>query len=182
MMTNDLLPWPVPPACQLDAIPSTAAPSYRLAYPTGLLLIDLALRKANHRAAIRLLTLPHSHPLHNIVQQVKEHPPRKHESPIAGLLRIFDLLETTVETILPIAQLPRVNTNYTTSIPGTREESIEYEKNNKADFKVFTDGLGLNEGIGAAAILYAKNRHSPSVNLRCTWGRVQNTIHTRRKP
>jgi hypothetical protein len=105
----------------------------------GLLPIDLALRKANHRAAIRLLTLPHSHPLHSIVQQVKENPPRKHECPITGLLRIFDLLETSVETISPIAQLPRANTNYTTNIPGSREKSIEYEKNDKADFKVFSD-------------------------------------------
>jgi hypothetical protein len=132
----------------------------------GLLPIDLALRKANHRAAVRLLTLPHTHPLHNIVQQVKENPPRKHECPIAGLLRIFDLLETSVETISPIAQLPRANTNYTTNIPGSREKSIEYEKNDKADFKVFSDGSGLNEGIGAAAILYAKNRHTPISQLK----------------
>ena len=41
----------------------------------GILPIDLALCKATHRAAIRLLTLPPSHPLHNIITSIKENPP-----------------------------------------------------------------------------------------------------------
>jgi hypothetical protein len=81
----------------------------------------------------------------------QEHPPRRHESPIASLLRIFKLTETTIETITPVNQLPAVTPklgpNYTTQIQDSRKKSINAEKNDQADFKVYSDGSGYNGGI-----------------------------------
>ena len=136
----------------------------------GLLPIELALQKATHRAAIRILTLPSKHPLHSIVQQVKASPPQRHASPIANLLRIFNLSEVIIETIQPNAQYQPPARSFTTTTSGSREESIEFERKDKAEFKVFSDGSGLNDGIGAAAVLYHKDRHTPISQLKVFLG------------
>jgi hypothetical protein len=141
----------------------------------GLLPIDLALRKASYRAVVRLLTLPNTHPLHSILLQIKEHPPTRHECPIASLLRIFRLSGPTVETISPAIQLPVLATKFNIKIQDSREKSIEFKKKDKADFKVYSDGSGLSEGIGVAAALYAKNRHTPISQLKKYLG--PNTKH-----
>ena len=52
----------------------------------------------------------------------------------------------------------------------TREDSINSEATDKADFKVFSDGSGHDNGIGAAAILYEKNRHRPLRSLKAHLG------------
>lgn len=67
----------------------------------GILPIDLTLHKATHRALIRLLTLPPSHPLHDIIISTKGNPPQKYASPIANLLRIHKLSNIRIETITP---------------------------------------------------------------------------------
>jgi ribonuclease HI len=133
---------------------------------TGLLPIDLALRKATYRAVIRLLTLPYTHPLHGIVQYTKEHPPSRHQTPIASLLRIFKLSGTTIETITPTIQLPGVANYFTIKIQESREKSIVFKKNDRANFRVYSDGSGLNEGIGVAIVLYTKDRHTLISHLK----------------
>ena len=132
----------------------------------GLFPIELALQKAAHRAMIRMLTLPPTHPLHSIIQFTKANPPQKHASPIANLLRIFKLSGTVIETILPNAQLPFPAKLFTTTTAGSRKDSIAFERNDRSDFKVFSDGSGLNNGIGAAAVLYSKNRFTPISHLK----------------
>jgi hypothetical protein len=141
--------------------------------PTGLVdshagipPIELALLKATHRASVRLLTLPPTHPLHSVIQSTKVNPPRKHASPIANLIRIFKLSQVKVETILPAAQCPTTPSTFDTTVSGSRKGSIEMEKKDAADFKVFSDGSGYNDGIGAAAVLYRKGRYTPMDSLK----------------
>jgi kynureninase len=43
---------------------------------------------------------------------------------------------------------------------------LKFEKNDQADFNIYSDRSGFNKGIGAAAILYAKNRHTPVSQLK----------------
>lgn len=122
----------------------------------GLFPIELALKKATHRASIHLLTLLPVHPLHKIVQDIKKKPATQHASPIANLLRIFKLSHVATETILPVVHYAVPISKFTTKILTTRKDSIKFKKNDTADFKVFSDGSGQNDGIGAAAILYKK--------------------------
>ena len=123
--------------------------------------MELALLKACHSAMVRLLTLPDTHPLHQIIRAAKRRPPIKHLTPIDYHLKLFALANTKVETIQPTACLPRRNSQFSTKIEPDREDSIRYELRDDADYKIFSDGSGQDNGIGAAAILYKKNRARP---------------------
>ena len=136
----------------------------------GLLPIELALLKATHRAAVRLMTLPRSHPLFPIIVETKANLTRKHLSPIGILLRTFKLRRTQIETILPVAQCPRQAPRFTIKIAGSREDSIKSEKEDPADFKVYSDSSGINGDIGAAAVLYKKGRFTPINTLKIFLG------------
>ena len=105
----------------------------------GILPIELALLKATHRALTRMLILPPTHPLHNIVTYTRNNLPRKHVSPLANLLRIFKM------------------------------NGMKMEKD-MVNFKVFSDGLGLEAGVGVAAVLYTKERINPIGHLKAFLG------------
>lgn len=132
----------------------------------GILPIEIALLKAAHRATVRMLTLPPTHPIHSIITATRENPPKKHASPIANLLRIFKLTQTKVETVLPAAQCDHTKPTYTTRVAKSRKESVTYEKKDDADYRVYSDGSGLNDGTGAAAILYVKGRLTPISQMK----------------
>ena len=136
----------------------------------GLLPIEFALLKAAHRATIRLLTLPDTHPLYGIVKSTRDSPPTRHLSPIASLIKTFKLRRKKIETIRPAAQYPQVKAKFATETQKSREESIKQEKEDKSDFKVFSDGSGAEDGIGAAAVLYRKGRFSPVDKLKAFLG------------
>jgi len=105
----------------------------------GLLPMELVLSKACHRAAVRILTLPNTHPLYRITSTARRRPPRKHLAPLDHTL-------------------------------ATRELSIEKEDQDPADYKVFSDGSGLDEGIGAAAVIYRRGISQPIGHLKAYLG------------
>lgn len=134
----------------------------------GILPIELALLKATYRAAIRLMTLPRTHPLFPIIAAIKANLPhaRKHPSPIENLLRTFKLRRIQVETILPAAQCPRQVPKFPIRVAISREDSIKYEKEDPADFRVYSDGSGIDGDVGAAAVLYKKGQFTPINTLK----------------
>ena len=136
----------------------------------GILPIELALLKATHRATIRMLTLPDTHPLHSIVRSMREHPPTKHLGPIPSLLKTFKIDHEKFEVILPTALYTLRPPEFSTTIANTRKDSISFEKNDTADFKAYSDGSGFNDGVGAAAILYKKGRFTPINKLKIYLG------------
>ena len=122
--------------------------------------MELALLKACHNAVVRALTLPDTNPVHQIIRKAKQHPPTKHLGPIDRLLKLFRLQDKTLETILPTVCLSTKAT-FLTEIDHSRDASIKFESQDNADYKVFSDGSGQDDGIGAAAILYRKGRVTP---------------------
>ena len=128
--------------------------------------MELALLKACHNSIIHILTLPDSHPLHQIAQKAKCNPPAKHPSPINSLIKRFELHNTKIETIYPDANIKRTNIRYKTVVASTRKESIAMEARDDADYKIFSDGSGQENGIGSAAILYRKGRISQVETLQ----------------
>jgi ribonuclease HI len=136
----------------------------------GILPIELTLLKVCHRAIARMLTLPHSHPLHQIIEHARENPPPKHPSQLDSMLKIFRLHTLRMEVITPYPLLVRSKARFTTTKAVTRKESIAAEIADEADFKVFTDGSGIGNEIGAAAILYRKGRRTPIQRLKAYLG------------
>jgi ribonuclease HI len=143
-----------------------SAPTDLIDAHAGILPMELALRKASHRAIVRMLTLPDTHPLQQIIKRAKRHPPEKHPSPIDNLIKIFKLENSKLEIITRIPANANLVTRYTTSIAKSRKESIKAERNDTADFKIFSDGSGQEDGIGAAAIMYKRGSNRPVKSLK----------------
>jgi ribonuclease HI len=116
------------------------------------------------------MTLPSTNPIHQIIQNAKRNQPSKFPGPIDLLLKQFGLINTKLETIYPAVTLTRSNNRYQTKIDNTREDSINFEATDSADFKIFSDGSGHDNGIGAAAVLYVKGRTPPIRSLRAYLG------------
>jgi ribonuclease HI len=136
----------------------------------GILPMELALKKACHRGLVRVLTLPDTHPLHQIIRQAKRHPPEKHLSSLDQLLKIFKMRNTKVETIDSATHHMAGTARFKTLIATTREDSILHENNDNADYKAFSDGSGQDNDIGASAILYKKGQVRPVGSLRAFLG------------
>ena len=58
----------------------------------------------------------------------------------------------------------------TTIIDKSRKISIKSEATDDADYKIYSDGSCLNNGVGAAAIIYKKNRITPLKSLKVYLG------------
>jgi ribonuclease HI len=147
-----------------------SAPTDLLDAHAGLYPMELALRKACHGAILRSISLPATHPIHQIVKSAKRNPPEKHLGPLDQLIKLFKLKKVKLETIKPAirdwAKAPR----FKTVIAGNREDSISFERSDTADFKAFSDGSGRDDGIGAVAILFKKGFIRPTNDMKAYLG------------
>jgi len=132
----------------------------------GLFPIDLALSKVCHGALARWLSLPDTHLLYKVIKEARCMMPKKHMGPIDRLLNAFKVGKKKYETITPIKALAAVKPDFKVTIAKSRASSIMAEKNDKADFKIFTDGSGQRGKIGAAAVMYKKGKPPQSTQSR----------------
>ncbi|QRV80136.1 Reverse transcriptase from transposon X-element protein [Ceratobasidium sp. AG-Ba] len=129
------------------------SPTDALDSHAGILPIKLELQRACHRAAVRLASVPKSHPLRQLVDREGKHLPAEHRSPLQIL---FATTEVKVAEYAPKARNNDLRKNLTklqVTIAKTREEAIEFERTTTADVKIFTDGSMKDGGVGAAAAL-----------------------------
>jgi ribonuclease HI len=146
------------------------APTDLLDVHAGILPMELALLKACHNATVRMLTLPNTHPLQKIVEHAKRNPPSKHPSPIDYLLKTLNLTDSDLETIHPKIRSENTPDRFSIEIAETREVSINSERTDNADYRIYSDGSGHSDGIGAAALLYKKGRATPLKSLHAYLG------------
>ena len=103
---------------------------------------------------MQLATLPASHPLAVPFKTRAKHFIKTHQSPLHKLAFIYDILPCSFEMIAPARAPPRCRNKFTTVPFGTEEESIEWDRGNKADICIYTDRSGLKVNAGAAAVLF----------------------------
>jgi ribonuclease HI len=142
----------------------------------GIYPIELTLLRICHRATVRLCTLPTSHPLHQIVRDAFDRRPQKHQDPINNAIRMFELDPRKFETIAPDITPPTHTLRFRTLISETREDSIDAEKNDMSDYKIFTDGSGYDGNTGASAVLYKRGVEHEVKSLKYHLGSL--TKHT----
>ena len=66
---------------------------------------------------------------------------------------------------MPDPRSPTYEKPFTSTIAESKEESIKEEKKDEADIRIYTDGLGYEGNIGAAAVLYRKGVQEPMKTL-----------------
>jgi hypothetical protein len=116
-------------------------------------------------ALVRNLTLPSTNPVQQVVERAKLVRPQKHLGPIDKLLKLYALEDAEIKTIYPAIVLKSLSPQRTIIKDKTREDSIVSERADKADYKIFTDSSGHDDGIGASAILYKDRRSCPLKTL-----------------
>ena len=126
-------------------------------------LVQLQLADTCYREALWLCSLPSSHPLHSHVLRAARHPPWFHRSLIHTMLQSLALDPASVKTISPIRQHPSWQPLVTMHIAANKKEALSAVHTRIDDIRVFTDGSGINDLIGAAAVTY-DNDHSWSLS------------------
>jgi len=107
-----------------------------------------------YRAAVRLATLDECHPLHRAIHKAASKYPRRHASPLHDILHISKVAPFSIETIDSRPRHPGWAPPFSTSIAHSKEEACAEDRECEADIKIYSDGSGKEEGVGAAAILY----------------------------
>ena len=147
------------------AMKSTATDA--LEVMANLIPFHLLVEKIRHRAALRLASLPPSHPLYKPVLNAATRLVKHHPTPLHDLMHRYKIRPQLIETINTtrhdLQWIPSVKTR----IVSNAEDAITDIERDNPDItgKVFTDGSGLDNKIGAAAVLYRNGRRKSSLRL-----------------
>lgn len=124
-------------------------PTELLREHADILPMEMEIRKATHAAAVRIATLTDSHPLAKSFRGAANRQVKRHRSPLHTLAIALEKNPTEVEKIPSVRRSPHWKSSILTVIKG-KEEAIRDEKEGEAEIRVYTDGSGIDGGIGAA--------------------------------
>ena len=124
----------------------------------GLLPFRSYVSDAQHRAALRMCTLPSTHPLSKAVKNARGRRIKTHTTRINDLIWSFELDPERIEKVEAVGWETGWKPAMEREIASTKERAIEEEARDTAEIKVFTDGSGVEGGVGAAAVLKRKGR------------------------
>ena len=126
--------------------------------------IPLLMQKICHRAAVRLASLPQSHPLYKKIRWIAKHNVISHRSSLHNLIHSFRINPEKIETIDRTKKCPPLDGSmFLTRIPRDKGDAIKEQRQLKEDIQIFTDGSGFNGGIGASAVLFRNGKESRSL-------------------
>ncbi|KAF5322573.1 hypothetical protein D9619_001116 [Psilocybe cf. subviscida] len=131
----------------------------------NLIPIEIYMESLRRRAYIRICTLPTNHILNRTVQiaYMNKDIIKMQLSPIQQMVSAYrDIDPDRVEKIGHSKRPVYFKPVYLTETAPTRQASITAEKEDKARFKIYTDGSGINGQVGAAATLYEGNQQEPT--------------------
>jgi ribonuclease HI len=131
----------------------------------NLLPIPVLIDRIRARAALRMATVPTSHPLFKHVQRAAARRVKRHPAPLHGLMHDFAIEPKRMETVDHGKGEECWKPKFKTRIGRCREEGILMEWDDTAPIQIYTDGSGLDGKIGAAAVLYRNGRKIRSLRF-----------------
>ena len=143
----------------------------------GLIPISLYVSMAQHRAALRLATLPPTHPLSKVVKNARARRIKKHPTRIHDLIWTFDLDPSRIEKIEATRYDIGSKAAMEMGICNTGEEAIRRARMDRAEIKVYTDGSGIGGAVGAAAVLERRGRGEIKVRRFKVGAASQNEVY-----
>lgn len=125
------------------------------------LLVD----KLCHRAALRLCTLPKSHPLAKHVRSAARCYVKQHKSPIHEIIDAYGLDPDAIETIHAVRFSPQWTPGAQISIAESKEKAREDDEKwvERTSIRVYSDGSDFEGGVGAAAVLVKDGQTKPKI-------------------
>jgi ribonuclease HI/exonuclease III len=130
------------------------SPTDSLDIHANLLPFHLMVDKTRFQAALRLATLPETHPLYKPVHQAAQRFVTRHHSPLHELMHRFKLKPKLMERIAASRQGPKWESDVAIRIADNKEMAKEEDRADETSIKVYTDGSGFEGKVGAAAVLY----------------------------
>ncbi|QRV94576.1 Reverse transcriptase from transposon X-element protein [Ceratobasidium sp. AG-Ba] len=118
----------------------------------NILPIDLAMNLACYRATIRMATLPVSNPLRRYLTKAGRYI-KRHRSALHELLHTFNILPSTFAPVPDSPATPKILRVLNPAIPPSKEAALDAVKRVNAEVRIYSDGSGIDGGIGAAAVL-----------------------------
>jgi len=126
----------------------------------NILPIQQTLRKLCFRSILRIATQPATHPLakgaqaaFNYCEKRQFKGRKRHPSPLHKLMNEFQVNPAKMEKILPTRHYPKWEADVETHIAHSAEEAIIEDEEATEDWRVYSDGSAVEEGVGAAAVL-----------------------------
>lgn len=152
------------PTASLDAHAST-------------LPMHLKIGKVLYRAAVRLASLPDSHPLHKAYRLAGARKVKRHKSALHHMTQLYGIKATDVETLPVIRQNPvlRHYLPMTIEIPKSKEASVRLDNASRETIKIYTDGSAHHGKVGAAAVLTRRGKPDRVLRL-CLGTTEQHTV------
>ncbi|KAJ6452972.1 hypothetical protein C8R45DRAFT_1056963 [Mycena sanguinolenta] len=131
----------------------------------NLLPVRFLIERVRYRAALRLATLPATHPLHRNVADAARKPIKNHRTPLQDMAAEFGIKPAAMEKVSAVRFAAEWESGLAVSMRSSKEEAMEEEKKDRARWKVYTTGAGIDGIIGAAAVLYRDGKEVRSSRL-----------------
>src|SRR6202041_1502062 len=129
----------------------------------NLLPMRVLIDRIRCRAALRLATLPRSHPLFEHVRRAARRRVKRHPTPLHEVFHDFDIRPGDLEKVEPARISPKWKPPFRVAVAKSREEAIQWDEDDSAAVQVYTDGSGKDGKIGAAAVLYLNGRRRSAI-------------------
>jgi ribonuclease HI len=129
----------------------------------NLMPVPVLIDKIRARAALRMATLPDTHPLFSHVKRAAARRVKRHPTPLHGLMHDFELTPAEIETVDHTKADRNWAPDFRTVIPRSREAALMMDQCDTSTTQIYTDGSGKDGRVGAAAVLYRDGRRIRSL-------------------